>query len=82
MEPVEALKAEFDRVVAAKAERRRRMAALPFLEKVRILVQMQRMTAPLTRGKNPRARVWDLPPEEGPAAPPAATATPPPDPRR
>lgn len=61
---MEALKAEFDRVLTAKAERRRRLAALPFMEKVRILVAMQRMTAPLTLGRDPRARIWTLPPGE------------------
>jgi hypothetical protein len=42
----------------AKEERRRRLAKLPYPEKVRILVRMQRMALPLSSRRNPRACVW------------------------
>ncbi len=41
-----------------KEERRHRLAKLPYPEKVRILVHMQRMAFPLSSRRNPRACVW------------------------
>lgn len=52
---------EMARVFEAKMERRRRLAALPIHEKVRILVRMQRMIVPIIRDRDPRARVWEIP---------------------
>ncbi len=49
---------EMDRVLKAKEERRRALARLPYAEKVRILVQLQRMAFPLAKKRNPRACVW------------------------
>jgi hypothetical protein len=51
---------EIARLFAAKEERRRQLAALPFPQKVRAVVQMQRMTAPLLRARGKDVRVWEL----------------------
>ncbi len=45
---------------AAKAARRKRLAALQIAEKVRILVQMQKMAAPLLQAQRREARVWKI----------------------
>lgn len=52
---------EVQRIFDAKLERRRRLAALPIHEKVKILIRLQRMTVPLLQGRDPRARVWQIP---------------------
>lgn len=41
------LNPEIARLFAAKAERRRQLTALPYLEKVRIVAQMQKLAAPI-----------------------------------
>jgi hypothetical protein len=60
MEAVDNLKPEIARLIAAKQERRHKLAALPFPEKVRIVVQLQRMAAPILRARGRPARVWRL----------------------
>jgi hypothetical protein len=55
--------AEASRVFAAKEARRRRLAALPYPDKVRIVVRLQEMAAPLLRMRGRRVRVW---PSESP----------------
>jgi hypothetical protein len=44
----------------AKEERRRKLAALPFAEKVRIVVRLQDMAAPLLRARGKNVRVWEI----------------------
>ncbi|MBD3242262.1 MAG: hypothetical protein GF331_16840 [Chitinivibrionales bacterium] len=61
---MDSLTPEFDRLIKAKQERRRRLARLPYPEKVRILVKMQRMAYPLAATRNPRACVWKIIDEE------------------
>ena len=60
MEAVDNLRPEIARLIAAKQERRHKLAALPFPEKVRIVVQLQRMVAPVLRARGRPARVWRL----------------------
>jgi hypothetical protein len=48
------------RLFAAKEERRHKLAALPFPEKVRTVVRMQEMAAPLLRARGRRVRVWPI----------------------
>jgi len=48
------------RLIAAKEARRRRLARLPFSEKVKAVVQLQRMAAPLLQQRGRRVRVWEL----------------------
>jgi len=49
-----------DRLMAAKEQRRRKLAALPFPEKVRLVVKLQQIAAPLWRARGLTARVWSL----------------------
>jgi hypothetical protein len=61
MERVDRLRPEIERLFTAKEERRTRLAALPFPEKVQIVIKMQQMTAPLLRTRGKQVRVWELP---------------------
>jgi hypothetical protein len=60
MEAVDKLRPEIARLIAAKQQRRHKLVALPFPEKVRIVVQLQRMVAPILRARGRPARVWRL----------------------
>jgi hypothetical protein len=62
MDPVDNLNPEIARLVAAKQRRRRQLARLPFAEKVKVVVQLQRMAAPLLRQRGRPAKVWELTP--------------------
>jgi hypothetical protein len=53
------------RLFRAKAARRQRLAALPYCEKVRMVVQLQRMVAPLLRQRGRTVRIWDEPRSPG-----------------
>jgi len=44
----------------AKYERRKRLAALPIEEKVKILIKMQEMALPLMKAQGKDVRVWKL----------------------
>ncbi len=57
---MERLTPEIARLFAAKEERRHKLAALPFAEKVRAVVRMQEMAAPLLRARGRPVRVWSL----------------------
>jgi hypothetical protein len=54
------LRADIARLFAAKQRRRARLASLPFPEKVRAVVQMQRMAAPVLRARGKKVRVWGV----------------------
>lgn len=54
------LRPEIARLIAAKEQRRRKLAARPFAEKVRMVVQMQQMVAPVLRARGRPVRVWAL----------------------
>jgi hypothetical protein len=60
MEAMDALKPEIERLFAAKEARRHRLVALPFPEKVRAVVRLQEMAAPVLRARGRRVRVWTL----------------------
>jgi hypothetical protein len=60
VEAVEALKPEIAKLFAAKEARRRELAKLPFPEKVRAVVRLQEMVAPLLRARGRTVRVWAL----------------------
>lgn len=66
---METLDPELARIFAAKEARRRRLAALPYPEKVRIVVALQRMVAPVLRARGMQVIVWEMDPE-----PPASGA--------
>jgi hypothetical protein len=57
---MDALKPEIARLFAAKEARRRRLAALPFPDKVRAVIQLQEMAAPVLRARGRKVRVWKL----------------------
>jgi hypothetical protein len=54
------MRLEIARLFAAKERRRVRLAALPFPDKVRAVVRMQQMAAPVLRARGKSVRVWEL----------------------
>ena len=60
MATVDPLKPEIARIIAAKEQRRHKLAALPFAEKVRLVVQLQRMAAPILRARGLMVREWGI----------------------
>lgn len=64
MERMDGLNPEIEKLFRAKEERRARLAAMPFHEKVLAIVQMQKMAAPLLRGRGLQVRIWELEPLE------------------
>ncbi len=62
MEGMDGLKPEIDKLFRAKERRRARLATLPFHEKVRAVVKMQEMVAPVLRMRGKQVRVWKLRP--------------------
>ena len=54
------MRLEIARLFAAKERRRVRLAALPFPEKVRAVVRMQQMAAPILLARGRNARVWPV----------------------
>ncbi len=51
---------ELEKILVEKQARRRWLAALPFPEKIRILVRLQAMVAPIHRAKGRTVRIWPL----------------------
>lgn len=62
---------EWEAILEQKEKRRRILAALPIEEKIRILVRLQEMAAPVQRLKGRPSRIWPAPP-----APPAPAPAP------
>ena len=60
MEAMDNLRPEIARLIVAKEQRRRELAALSFAEKVRVVVQLQQMVAPILRARGRPVRVWAL----------------------
>jgi hypothetical protein len=60
MDAMDSLNSEIARLVAAKEARRRKLAALPFPDKVRAVVRLQQMVAPILRARGLQVRVWNL----------------------
>jgi hypothetical protein len=62
-----------ERIIAAKETRRQRLAAFPIEEKLRILLQLQRMVAPILQQRGIDARPWEIEiPEARPPIPQGA----------
>ena len=57
---METLKPEIATLFAAKEARRRKLAILAFPEKVRAVVRLQEMAAPVFRAGGKIVRVWAL----------------------
>jgi hypothetical protein len=51
---------EIARLITAKEQRRHKLAALPFAEKVRLVVKLQQMAAPVLRARGRSVAVWAL----------------------
>ena len=66
METLDPLRPEVARLLAAKEQRRRQLAALPFPHKVRLVVQLQQMAAPILRARGRSIRVWPVDAEPPP----------------
>lgn len=49
-----------DRLLSQKLSRRSRLAALPFEEKVRMVVELQKMQEPILRARGRNVKVWSL----------------------
>ncbi len=64
VEGMDRLRPEIERLFTAKEERRARLAALPFHEKVQAVVQMQQLAAPLLGARGKQVRIWELPHSE------------------
>ena len=60
MERMDQLKTRIARLFTAKQRRRALLAKLPFPKKVQMVVQMQRMAAPILRDLGKKVRVWEL----------------------
>ncbi|HEY2344170.1 MAG TPA: hypothetical protein VGH90_14095 [Chthoniobacteraceae bacterium] len=54
------LKPEIANIIAAKESRRLQLARMPFAEKVKAVVQMQSMAAPILRQRGRMVRVWKV----------------------
>lgn len=54
------MKPEIAKLFAAKEARRRKLARMGFPEKVRAVVQLQAMVAPVLRARGRVVRVWTL----------------------
>lgn len=55
-----AVNPELERIFAERQARRQRLAALPFPEKIKTLVRLQAMAAPIQRAKGLAVRAWPL----------------------
>jgi len=57
---MDTLRPEVARLLTAKEDRRRVLAGLPFPDKVRAVVRLQRMVAPVLRARGREVRVWNI----------------------
>ena len=60
MEAVDGVSAEIARIFAAKEQRRRDLARLPFPAKVRAVIQLQEMAATILRARGKMVRPWNV----------------------
>ena len=61
---------DLDQLLAAKEARRRQLAAAPFPEKVRIVVRLQEIAAPILRQRGRLVRPWRIQTRDRAATPP------------
>ena len=67
MDALDGVSAEVARIFAAKEQRRQDLARLPFPEKVRAVIQLQKMAATILRARGKHVRPWRT--EEGASTP-------------
>jgi hypothetical protein len=60
MEALDGVSAEIARIFAAKEQRRKALARLPFPEKVRAVIELQKMAATILRARGKMVRPWDV----------------------
>ena len=60
MEELDKLTTLIKSQLEAKGRRRVRLAQLPWPQKVKAVVQMQKMAYPIVKNRNKRACVWDI----------------------
>ena len=60
MEAVDGVSPEVARIFAAKENRRQALAGLPFPEKVRAVIELQKMAATILRARGKVVRPWDV----------------------
>ena len=60
MEALDGVSAEAARIFAAKEQRRQALARLPFPEKVRAVIELQKMAATILRARGKVVRPWNV----------------------
>ena len=60
MEAMDGVNAEVARIFAAKEERRKALARLPFPEKVRAVIELQKMAATILRARGKIVRPFNV----------------------
>ena len=60
MEAVDGISPEIARIFAAKEERRKALARLPFPAKVRAVMQLQEMAAVILRARGKSVKPWPV----------------------
>lgn len=70
MEKMDGMSSEVARLFEAKEQRRQALARLPFPEKVRAVIKLQEMAAPILRARGKFVRLWQV----TSASPPAQAA--------
>ena len=60
MEAVDGVSPEVARIFAANEQRRQALARLPFPEKVRAVIELQKMAATIMRARGKMVRPWDV----------------------
>jgi hypothetical protein len=54
------MKSEMERILAARQRRRHKMARLPIEEKLRAVVRLQELAAPILKARGKTVRCWKL----------------------
>lgn len=57
---MESIKQAMDKALLRKETRRKALASLSFEEKVRIVVELQKIQAPILRSRGVEVKIWDL----------------------
>lgn len=60
MEAMDLLNPDLRRLFEAEEARRHQLAALPFPEKVRMVIRLQEMAAPILRGRGRAVQPWRI----------------------
>lgn len=60
METVDHLNPEISRPLAGKESRRQRLARVSFVEKIKAVVHLQKMAAPILRARGRPVHVWRI----------------------